>query len=200
LSPPAHGPVETWGLTGGIASGKSLAARFFEEAGVPVVDADRIARELSQPGGPAHPLLLARFGTADRAALRGIVFGDPEARRALEGILHPLIQVRSREEMDRAALRSRSGRVLYEASLLIETGRYREFQGLIVVEAPLELRKARLLARDPAQAEMVDQILAAQISDAERRAAATELLVNSGTEEELRTQVLALVSRRGWKS
>ena len=103
-----------WGLTGGIASGKSTVARIFEELGVPVIDADEIARGLSQPGGAAHAAVLSRFGTADREKLHGIVFSDPKARGDLEAILHPLIR---EESARRLSALSNHALVLYEAVL-----------------------------------------------------------------------------------
>src|SRR5271167_754127 len=91
--------IEVWGLTGGIASGKSSVARFLEKAGLYIIDADQLARDLSKEGGKAHPLIVKRFGTADRAKIRETVFNDPKARKDLEAILHPLIGEESRKRM-----------------------------------------------------------------------------------------------------
>ena len=180
-----------WGLTGGVASGKSSAARFFREAGIPVVDADEVARELSAPGGGAFASIVARFGTADRAELRRIVFADPAARAALEGILHPLIRSASQ-----ARLEALPGNVaLYEAALLVEKGVPPGFEGLIVVEAPREERLRRLMARDAIDRTLAEKMIDAQASDAERRAAATHLLVNDAGEDTLRLRVTALAER-----
>lgn len=179
-----------WGLTGGIASGKSLAARFFEEAGIAVIDADQLARELSSEGGAAHGLILKRFGTADRAKLREIVFSDPKARKDLEAILHPLIARTAQEK-----IRIKGTPALFEAALLVETGRYREMEGLIVIESPLEDRVRRLVARDSCTNEMARQIIASQTDDETRRRAATWVIENSGTPEELRVKVQELGSR-----
>jgi dephospho-CoA kinase len=149
------------------------------------VDADRISRELSDKGGAAHDPIFQRFGTTDRAKLRQIVFSDPQARKDLEAILHPLIQKESTKQIQKFG----SGVVLYEAALLVETGRYKDFQGLIVVDAPREKRKQRLIHRDQCSPELAEKILAAQISDDQRRAAATHILENSGTEDELRSKI-----------
>jgi dephospho-CoA kinase len=185
--------LQLWGLTGGIASGKSTVARIFQEAGVPVLDADQITRNLSAPGGPAHQAILKRFGTADRKLLREKVFSDAQARKDLEAILHPLIQTESLKQA--ASLAKSSGRsfVLYEASLLVETGRYHDLAGLIVVEAPRELRMKRLIERDGMEPEMAQRVLDSQISDAERRKAATHVILNPGSLDELRKQVQSLI-------
>ncbi|MCM2277214.1 MAG: dephospho-CoA kinase [Oligoflexia bacterium] len=192
-----------WGLTGGIASGKSAAARFFEQEGIPVIDADQISRELSREGGPAHPLIVQRFGTGDRAKLREAIFADPKARRDLEAILHPLIQMESLRQMKalaekwapKHALPGHPLPILYEAALLVETGRYRTLKGLIVVEAPRELRIERLIGRDGGSRPLAEKILGAQASDEARRQAATYLLENSGSLELLHEQVRSLARK-----
>lgn len=199
---PPFGAYEVWGLTGGIASGKSQAARFFSEEGIPVIDADQISRELGQPGGAAHAAILQRFGTDDRAKLRAIVFADAQARKDLEAILHPLIVAESVRRMERlAAQHSGPGqpRILYEAALLVETGRYKQLSGLLVVDAPLALRRQRLIERDVVAPELADRILAAQASDAERLAAATAVIPNAGTLEDLRSAVRAWIAKAGWQ-
>src|SRR5690606_18150449 len=123
--------IQIWGLTGGIASGKSTVARIFAENGIGVLDADALTRELSAPGGAAHAAIEKRFGTADRSRLREMVFRDPQARKDLEGILHPLIRLES-ERRIRDALSERMAkgerlplRMIYEATLLVETGRHK---------------------------------------------------------------------------
>jgi len=185
---------EIWGLTGGIASGKSTAAKAFAAAGVPFVDADEIARELRAPDGAAHALIVARFGTADPVKLRQVVFTDPRAKNDLEGILHPLIQKESL-----ARIRSfKAKRVIYEASLLIETGRYQDFAGLIVIVSPLEARRQRLVARDRISLELADQMIASQISDEERRKVATHVIENDGSAENLTKKIQSFVQIHSW--
>jgi dephospho-CoA kinase len=196
-------PFEIWGLTGGIASGKSSAALIFKELGFPVLDADRIARELSAPDGAAHSQIVARFGTADRNQLRERVFADPAARKDLEAILHPLIQSESLRRMEALAAATapkKSGplRILYEAALLVETGRYKQMAGLIVVDAPRELRRNRLIERDGFAPELADQILGAQISDEARLAAASAVIPNRGTIEDMRSFIEGFVREKGW--
>lgn len=180
-----------WGLTGGIASGKSTAARFFEKAGIPVIDADQIARKLTSPGGAAYDLILKHFGTTDRAELRKIIFSNPEAKADLERILHPLIQKESLLQI--TALKAPV--VLYEAALLVETGRYADFRGLIVVRTPREQRIERLVTRDHCTPEFAEQILQSQLSDEKRVGVASFILDNSGTLNQLESQVLDLAQK-----
>jgi dephospho-CoA kinase len=185
--PSATKASPVWGLTGGIASGKSSVAKFFAEAGFTIIDADQISRELSAPGGAAFAAIVERLGTGDRAELRKIVFDDPKARKELEAILHPLIGQESRRRMAAS-----KGPVIYEATLLVEAGRKKDFAGLIVVEAPLVQRISRLRARDGIDESAAKKILAAQLTDAERRAHADHVIVNDDSLEELRTKTLAL--------
>jgi dephospho-CoA kinase len=105
------------GLTGGVASGKSTVARLFTDQGIPVLDADRIARKLREPGGVAHPLLLQRFGTDDPKKLREIIFRDSQAKADLEKLLHPLI-IKASEEAAREELKNnpQAPFVIYEAA------------------------------------------------------------------------------------
>ncbi|MBY0470308.1 dephospho-CoA kinase [bacterium] len=196
VSPSSH--LKVIGLTGGIASGKSAVAEIFMNLGVPVIDADQISRTLAQPGGAAHNKILKRFKTTDRKKLRELVFRDEKARRDLEAILHPLIQSESKRQMEALAQQSTvlPGVVLYEAALLVETGRHKDLDGLIVVETPREIRLKRLVDRDARKgmtSEMAKKIMDAQASDEERRHAATFVIDNSGIFQELKTRVAALI-------
>ena len=189
--------LEVWGLTGGIASGKSTVSKIFARKGIPTLDADQVAKELSLPGGIAHQEILKVFGTTDRAILRERVFKNPEERKKLENLLHPLIaqetERRFGEILARYPASDEPLRIVYEAALLIETGRYRELNGLIVVEAPLEVRHARLIQRDAISEEHAKRIIAAQLTDAERREAAHVVLQNHGSEADLERQIDALL-------
>lgn len=189
--------ARVWGLTGGAASGKSEATKFFEELGVLIIDADLIARELSGPGGKAESLIVKRFGAIPRTKLREIIFSDQKARKDLEAILHPLIRFESQAKIKSLISRPRSSLgpmvILYEAALLIETGHFRDFSGLIVLEAPYEERLRRMMARDGHPRELCEQILASQVSDAERRQAATHIIDNSGSLDKLKEHVRALL-------
>jgi dephospho-CoA kinase len=179
-----------WGLTGGIASGKSTVARIFAKSGFPTVDADEIARTLRGPGGRANPAIVARFGTSDPAELRKIVFNDARARQDLEKIIHPLIKLESEKQIqDHAG----SPFVLYEAALLVETKRYQDFTGLITVEAPMESRISRLMSRDQITRDDALKIINAQLSEQVRRKAATFVVENNDGLEGLEKHVKALI-------
>jgi dephospho-CoA kinase len=188
------------GLTGGIGSGKSAAADEFERLGATVVDTDAIARELTQPGGAAMPHIQALFGDAfvapsgamDRKAMRERVFEDPAARQALEGLLHPMI----RAEAERRIADAAGPYVLYVVPLLIESKEpRRRADRILVVDAPEEVQVARVAARSGLSAAEVRNIMAAQASRAERRAAADDVIENGGTLDALREQVRALHAR-----
>lgn len=196
---PSGFAIPVIGLTGGVASGKSTVARLIEKKlGTPVVDADRIARELSSPGGRAAGAIQARFGTLERAELRAKVFADPQARRDLEAILHPLIAEESRAQVAQHADRG-AGRVVYEAALLVETGRYREMDGIIVVQAPPEQRIARLMERDGIGREQAEAMIRVQATDEERAAVAGHVIQNSGSLEDLEAAVERLGGSKLWQ-
>ena len=165
----------TLGITGGIASGKSTVARALEAVGIPVLDADQLSRELSSPGGLAAPAILKRFSTLDRPQLRELIFKDKQAKLDLEAILHPIIQ---QESLKRLEVLSQKSRVLsatlkpwvaYEAILLLEAGRKSDIDHLLLVEAPEEMRKQRLLKRDSISDALAETILKSQTSDEKRR-------------------------------
>lgn len=188
--------MKVYGITGGVASGKSTAAGFFRDLGVPVVDADEVARDLRAPGGAASDAILRRFGTLDRARLRELIATDAKAKKDLEAILHPLIQVES-ERRFAALATSGVAYCLYEAALLVEAGRAASLAGVILVESSRERRLERLIARDGMEPEtarrFLDATLAANPIEA-KRAAATHVIVNDGTLDELRSAVAKLHS------
>jgi dephospho-CoA kinase len=174
------------GLTGGIATGKSTVARLIAERGIPIVDADKLAREAVEPGEPAlveiarlWPQVISGDGRLDRRRLGAIVFADPGARRRLEAILHPLIADLADA---RAAALAAAGHKLafYEASLLVETGRHPEFDGLVVVTAPLEAQVARAMARDHLTSDQARARIDAQLPMADKVAVATHVIDNGG--------------------
>lgn len=194
------GAFPIYGLTGGIASGKSAVAGFLRELGVEVIDADAIARELRAPGGAAEAPIRAAFGTLDPMALRARIAGSPEDKRRLEAILHPLIAAESARRFSEIARRPAPGGfvgtryAVYEAALLVEAGRAGDFAGLILVESSSELQLERLIARDGMKLEIARQFLGAQAPLAVKRAAATHRLTNDGTLEELHAKVRLLHS------
>jgi dephospho-CoA kinase len=182
------------GLTGGIGSGKTTAARRFAELGALVVDSDAVAREVVEPGtaglaavvGAFGPGVLDDAGRLDRPALAALVFADPAARARLDGILHPLIRRRAAE---RVAAAPAGTVVVQDVPLLVETGLAGAFDLVVVVEAPADVRVARLVADRGMPAEQARSRMAAQATDAQRREAADVVLVNDGTPEDLRAQV-----------
>lgn len=196
---PSGFAIPVIGLTGGVASGKSTVARLIQtKLATPVIDADQIARELSSPGGRAAGAIQARFGTLERAELRAKVFADPEARRELEAILHPLIAQESRARVAELAAQG-AVRVVYEAALLVETGRYQEMDGLVVVQAPLEQRIARLMERDGIGRAQAEAVIRAQATDEARAAVAGHLIKNAGSLEDLEAEVERLGGSKLWQ-
>ncbi|GGB87584.1 dephospho-CoA kinase [Marinobacterium zhoushanense] len=181
------------GLTGGIGSGKSAATALFAELGVPIIDADLIAREVVQPGEPALNCIAEHFGTdilmsdggLNRACLREIIFNDSSEKAWLEGLLHPLIRDRIIERM------SQSGAVylILVSPLLIESGQAQLVEQVIVVDVDEQTQVERTLARDAVDREQVERILAAQMSRQARCARADYLIDNSGDLAALRAQV-----------
>jgi dephospho-CoA kinase len=188
------------GLTGGIASGKSLVARILRELGVPVIDADELARAVVAPGQPAFaeivrafgPSAVAPDGSLDRRQVAAIAFADPEKRRALNAATHPRIAQLAQAET--ARLRAAGEPiVIYEAALLVENGLHRVLDGLIVVKADPEQQLARAVARDREGEAAARARIASQLPLADKLAAATHVIDNSGPPEETRRQVARLV-------
>ena len=186
----------TIGLTGGIASGKSTVAQRFTELNVPVIDADAAARAVVAPGQPGLRQVIDRFGPSvvaadgelDRRSLRELIFSDPEARRDLEAILHPLI----RADMDRSAAAADGPYVVMAIPLLIEGGSRDRVDRILVVDVDEAVQLQRVMARDHCSAEQAQAILASQAPRSARLAAADDVLPNGGTVTELRQAVDAL--------
>lgn len=183
-------------LTGGIATGKSAVAELFAQHGVPVLDTDQIAREMVEPGTPIFGRVVEAFGAGmldtagrlDRARMRERVFADPTQRHLLESILHPAI----RDELARRAAAVHGGYQVHVVPLLLETGRIDAYDRVLVVDCPQEQQISRLLARDGVDLELARRILAAQASREARLSAADDVIVNTGTLEELGQFVLTL--------
>jgi dephospho-CoA kinase len=181
------------GLTGGIGSGKSTVSALLAQHGAVVVDADRIAREVVEPGTPGLAAIVEAFGSGvltpdgalDRPALAAVVFADPGARRTLDGIVHPLVRARGRELEAGAPPGSV---VVHDVPLLVETGQASSYDLVVVVLADEETRVARLVQRG-LTAEDARARIAVQATDEQRRAAADVVLDNTGTPEELARQV-----------
>jgi dephospho-CoA kinase len=190
----------TVGLTGGIGSGKSTVADRFAAHGVPVIDTDVIARELTAPDGDALAAIRAAFGESvvqadgalDRAALRRRVFADASARRQLEAILHP--RIRHVVERTRAALTAPY--VLIVIPLLVETGGYADLlDRVLVVDCSEDMQIARVMARSGLGRDEVKAILTAQAGRAERLSAADDVIDNTASAESLDAQIATLHQR-----
>jgi len=175
------------GLTGGIAAGKTVVADRLAELGAVRIDADRLAREVVEPGTPALAEIARRFGpdviaadgSLDRPALGAVVFRDPDARRDLEAITHPAVRALSARRMAEAEERDPDAVVVYDIPLLVESGRVDEFDRIVVVHAPREERIRRLVELRGMPAEEAERRIASQATDAERLAVADDV-VDSG--------------------
>jgi len=183
-------------LTGGIGSGKTAVSQAFARHGVPVIDTDVLAREVVEPGRPALQDIVAAFGddcldatgALDRAYLRRVIFADAGRRQQLEAILHPRILQTLRE---RLAL-IQAPYCLVAVPLLVETGLDRQFERILVVDAPEEVQIGRVMARDRVDADQARRILAHQASRTQRLAVADDVIVNTGTLAELEDKVAEL--------
>lgn len=183
-------------LTGGIASGKTAAADLFAALGVPVLDTDQIARDVVEPGTPTLGTLVQTFGSEildasghlDRKAMRDRVFASREERERLEAIMHPAI---------RAELANRSAQAggpyqLHVIPLLTETARAGDYDRVLVLDCPEEDQIARLMKRDGSTLEQARAILSAQATREQRLAIADDVIVNTGTLEDLQRFVRTL--------
>lgn len=199
MSPAAPARVLRIGLTGGIASGKSTAAKFFGALGVPILDSDQVAREVVEPGQPPLERLVERFGRGiltpdghlDRPALRQIVFSDPKARTDLENLTHPAIG---------AALEARSAEAggpyqILVIPLLVEKSLGGHVDRVLVVDCDVELQIRRLHARDGSSRDQAQAILDAQVSRAARLKAADDVITNDADMSAVQSQVAALHTR-----
>lgn len=186
----------TVGLTGGIASGKSLVSEYFRALGVPVLDADQVSRVVVEPGQPALGEIAEHFGAdvlladgqLDRRRLREIVFSDPAARRQLEQITHPRIRVHIRQWMDAQT----APYCILENAILFESGMDALVDRVLVVDVPEDLQRQRLAGRDGIDAAFVERMLAAQSPRDLRVSRADDVLLNTGTPEQTQAEVLRL--------
>lgn len=184
------------GLTGGIGSGKSAVAGFFAALGIHVVDADDAARWVVEPGQPGLAGLREHFGEQilqadgrlDRAALRQLIFADPQQRQWVEQLLHPLIRQAIADNLATA----QSPYALLVSPLLIEGGQYRNVQRVLVVDVPENVQLQRVLQRDGVSEEQVRAIMQTQLSREERLRHADDVISNDGSLQELERQVASL--------
>ncbi len=187
------------GLTGNVASGKSVVAARLAALGATLVEADQLAREAVAPGTPGLAAIVARWGAQllradgalDRAALRRIVLADPAQRRALEAIVHPavgILRLRRLEEARALGIRL----LILDIPLLFEARLDGTVDRIVVVDAPPEVRRARLIRDRDLDPEEADALIAAQMPSATYRARAQHVIENIGTLEALRDRATAL--------
>jgi len=184
------------GLTGGIGSGKSAAARMFAAHGICIADTDQAAREVVAPGQPALAAIARHFGrqvltadgSLDRKAMRQLVFANPAERQWLEQLTHPLIRQLVEQQLAAAS----SPYAILVSPLLIESGQHQRVQRVLVIDLAPELQIERTLARDSVSAEQVTAIMQAQLGREQRLACADDIIDNSGSMTELEQQVARL--------
>jgi dephospho-CoA kinase len=194
--------MRVFGLTGNIGSGKSTVAEMLRRAGIPVLDADRISREVTAPGGRAHASVVEEFGpgillpdgSIDRGKLAGIVFSDPARRSRLEALTHPAILEAMKESLDALSREGHKAAVV-EAALIHESGRAGLFDALILVRCDEETQLRRAMSRDGATREQSLARLRAQMSPESKAAHSDFIIDNSGSLEETRVQVERLVRK-----
>lgn len=190
------------GLTGGIGSGKSLVADMLQELGATVIDTDRVAHELTAPGGQAIPSIRDAFGddliredgAMDRDRMRALVFEDPSSRKMLEAIIHPLI----RKRVGELATQATGCYIVFVVPLLIESGRWRhQVDRVCVVDCDRQTQIDRVVSRNGLALPQIERILAAQATRQERLDHADDVITNDGqtTRESVREQVLVLHQR-----
>jgi dephospho-CoA kinase len=184
------------GLTGGIACGKTTVAQMFGDLGIPVIDADELAREVVEPGTPGLQRVVEEFGRSvldregrlDRKKVGDMVFNDKEARERLNAILHPLISAAGAERLQ-AHQGDLVPYLMYEAALLVETGSYKAFSALVVVSADEALQRLRLIARDGHTVAEANARISSQLPLARKIAVADYVVTNNGDLEATREQV-----------
>ena len=182
------------GLTGGIGAGKSTVAELLRRRGAVVIDADAIARELVEPGGPAldklvdafGPGILAADGSLSRGELARLAFADPSATERLNAIMHPLIRAESQRRLESAA---GSAVVVYDMPLLVETGQQDLVDAVLVVDVPEAVQLERAVGSRGLDEHDVRRRMAVQASRAERLASADHVIDNSGSPEDTERQV-----------
>jgi len=186
----------TVALTGGIASGKTLVSDEFAKLSVPVIDTDVIAHDIVEPGQPALKEIESIFGSdiigangyLKRPELRALIFSDPDARKKLESILHPMI----RQEAARAIAKISYAYCILVIPLLVERGAYPNVNRILVVDVEPETQIDRLMARDNSSRQQAEQALASQAGRGQRLKIADDVLDNSGSLEQATNKVAQL--------
>jgi dephospho-CoA kinase len=180
------------GLTGGLACGKSFVGAALAEMGCLLIQADELGHEALTPGGAAYDAVLREFGTVDRKALAGQVFGDGEKLARLNAIVHPAVFRREEELMAEYAAREPDGIAVVEAAILIETGSYRRYDKLILVTCAEERQIGRAMRREGAMESDVRARLSRQMPLAEKRKYADFVIDTSGEKEDTLRQTRAV--------
>ncbi len=185
------------GLTGGIGTGKSTVSRMFRDLGCLIIDADLLAREVVEPGQPAYDTIVAEFGREilepdgqiDRKKLGILVFNDPEKRRRLEELTHPEIRARQAGILEALAADGFDGIVIFDAALLVETGRAKNMDRLVVVTTDEATQTKRLVLRDNISKEEAARRIRSQMPLSEKVKLAHYVIDNSGSPEATERQV-----------
>jgi len=190
------------GLTGGIASGKSMVSKILRSLGAHIVDADIIARELVKPGFPAWKEIVEKFGkhillpdgNINRSLLGQIIFQDPEKRQILNSILHPRIIEEAKRQIEELVKKHPDDLIVFDAALLIELGAHQLVDRVILVYVPVEIQIERLMKRDGLTREEALQRINAQMPGEEKRKFADYIIDASGSEEDVRRQTEKIFS------
>jgi dephospho-CoA kinase len=189
-------------LTGSVAAGKSTVAELFRRWGTPVIDADRIVRDLQRPGEAVYHAMVARFGptillpddTLDRTQVRRMMLTSPATKRDLEAIVHPAVEHRRQELLESARVRGEP-LVVADIPLLFEAADPTRYDGVIVVDAPVAIRRRRLIEDRGYHAEEADQLMSAQLPPEAKRARANWIIENDADRATLEAR-----ARRVWEA
>ena len=195
------------GLTGGIGSGKSTVAAFLAQAGAAVMDADAISRALTQAGGQAIPAILAEFGETlitpegamNRDAMRALVFSNPQTKRQLEAIIHPLV-AQALQAQTQAAIEAGKKCLVFDVPLLVESGERwrRQVDWVCVVDCQTDTQIQRVMVRNQLSQPEIEAIMAQQASRAQRLASADAVIYNDGLDlDQLERAVHEMMARFG---
>ena len=184
------------GLTGGIGSGKSTVTQIFSDLKIPIIDADIIAHQLVEPGKPAIKAIAKQFGqqiltdqgTLNRKQLKEIIFSDPEQKKTLEQILHPLVFA----EMESQIKQLSSPYCILSIPLLLETQMQDFVDRILVIDCPVEVQLERVKNRDQLNIETIKSIIASQVPREQRRQAADDIIINDADTQALAEQVKKL--------
>ena len=184
------------GLTGGIGSGKSAAANFFQNEGISVIDTDQLARKVIEKDTPGYSKVVESFGanildnndSIDRAKLREEVFHDNEKRKILESITHPLV----RELMVQKISSSTSPYSIIMVPLIFETNSAKNYDRVLVIDCDVEIQLARAMIRDENSADLIQKIIDSQCSRSERLSIANDVIPNNNSIEDLKKRSLAM--------